>query len=723
MFGLKDFSINFLTGAPVLVSLALVGLLALAVFLYYRTNPPLPRFWRVLMGALRVVAVLSLLAMLLEPVISYVRDFERPRRISILLDRSLSMDRVESNLSRRARLDSLLSSESFNRLKQTATVTPFYFGGNITTEQDKVQTDRTALGDALYDLKARQMTEPADAWLLFSDGKSNSGRTVAEAAATIGIPTTTIDMASSAAAFDVAIENVDYNNVLFVGQPAEIKVRIGWRNAAGKTVRLSLLGGDGAAPTADFPITESSGKADITLKYIPTQPGQRLLRVSMPALPGEESDRNNSRTISVKVLKSRLQVLIATARPDYEIGFLRRQLLRSDNYGVDLCVTGPREGNLSKRFPSSQTELNRYDLVVLYDPDPSAYERVAPLLKSYLSDKGGAIWVMMGEQFAAQGPVKWFNDLLPFSQSTRSPIQYFDFQGEPSENDLFHPAVRLADSRTAIREAWNNLPPFKSLVRCDVIDPNSTQLVYAALPSLPNARTPIIGYRRFGPGKLLACAALPFWPWGFQSIGMGGSDSVYVSFINGTVRWLTTRDDFDPIRVTPEKEVFSRGEPVKFDAYAYDQGYRPIPGVTGTVTLKESKSGVIHDADMVERSEGRLDASFDQIPPGHYSFTATLSRDGQELKKSEGSVAVEEFSLEEYDQSGDPAALASLARLTGGNSYTYSQFSDAVSSMNLAPVQESITGEIVLWNKFWLLALFVICLSVEWVIRKLQQLI
>lgn len=723
MFGLKDFSINFLTGAPVLVSLALVGLLALAVVLYYRTNPPLPGFWRVLLGSLRVIAILALLAVLFEPVINYVREFERPRRISVLLDRSLSMDRVESNLTRRARLDSLLSSDSYNRLRQAASVTPFYFGGTVTTEQDKVQADRTALGDALYELKARQMTDPADEWVVFSDGKSNSGRTVSDAASALGIPTTTIDMASSAGAFDVAIENVDYNNVLFVGQPAEIKVRINWRNAAGKTVRISLLGGDGAAPVADFPISEPSGKGDITLKYIPTQPGQRLLRVTMPALPGEESDRNNSRTISVKVLKSRLQVLIATARPDYEIGFLRRQLLKSDNYSVDLCVTGPRAGNLSKRFPSSQTELNRYDLVVLYDPDPSAYERVAPLLKSYMSDKGGAIWVMMGEQFAAQGPVKWFDDLLPFSQSSRSPIQYLDFQGEPAENNLFHPAVRLADSRTAIREAWNNLPPFKSLVRCDVIDPGSTQLVYAALPSLPSARTPILGFRRFGPGKLLADAALPFWTWGFQSIGFGGSDSAYASFVNGTVRWLTTRDDFDPIRITPEKEVFSRGEPVRFDAYAYDQGYRPIPGVTGTISLKESESGVIHDADMTERSEGRLDAAFDQIPPGHYSYVASLSRDGQELKRAEGTVAVEEFSLEEYDQSGDPATLASLARLTGGNSYTYRQFSDAVSAMNLTPVRESLTGEIVLWNKFWLLVLFVLCLSAEWVIRKLQQLI
>ena len=723
MFGLRDFSIHFLTAFPVLVSLALVALLALAVYLYLRTNPPLPRAWRILLGALRVIAVLSLLAVLFEPVINYSRDFERPRRISVLLDRSRSMDRVESNLSRRARLDSLLSSESYARIRQSATVTPYYFAGEIAPDQDKIQPDRTALGDALHSLKSAQMTEPSDGWIVFSDGRSNSGRAVSEAAGSLGIPTTTIDMASSAESFDVAIDAVDYNNVMFVGQASEIKVKLTWKNASGKSVRIALTGGDGAAPTADFPITEPSGKGEVTLKYLPAQPGQRLLRVNISPLEGEESDRNNSRTISVKVLKSRLQVLLVTAHPDYEIGFLRRELLKSDHYAVDLCVTGPRAGNLSKRFPSGQTELNRYDLVVLHDPDPSAFEPASSVLKSYLSERGGAIWVLLGEQFAARGPVKSFNDLLPFSQENRRPIEYFDFNGEPDENNLFHPSVALADNRTGIRVAWNNLPPFKTLVRCDLKDPNATQLVYAAIPSLPSAKTPILGYKRFGPGKLLASAALPFWSWGFQNVGFGGSDSTYTGFINGTVRWLTTRDDFDPIRVSPQKEVFSRGEAVRFDAYAYDQGYRPIPGVTGSVKLKNRETSAEFEADLISHAEGKLDASFERIAPGQYSYTATLLRDGQEIRRNEGSVAVEQFSLEEYDQSGDPAALASLARLTGGTSWSYRQFNDAVAAMNLAPVQETSSGEIVLWSKFWLLLLFVLSLSAEWLIRKINQLI
>ena len=723
MLGVKNLTVDFLTGTPVLVWLALLGLLALAVFLYYRTNPPIPRYLRIILGILRGIAIVALLAMLLEPVIKYERDFERPRRVSVLLDNSLSMDRVESGLSRKARMDSLLSGGAYSRLNKAASITPLYFGGSLESSPDKVQRERTAIGDALYDLKARQLPEPADAWLLFSDGRSNSGRSVIETASGLGIPVTTIDMSSESGVLDVAIENVDYNAVVFMGQSSEVKVKIKWQGAAGRKITLRLNDGARVLAESDFPITESSGRGDIALKYIPSEPGQRLLNISIPKVEGEESERNNTRTISVKVMKSRLQVLMVTARPDYEVGFLHRHLLRSDKYDVSLKVIGPRAGNLAGRFPSSQTELNRYDLVILYDPDPSSFEGKGPLLKSYMSDKGGAVWVFLGEQFANAGPVKWFNELLPFSQPSRRPLERFDFRGEPSENELFHPAVRLSESRTGIREAWNNLPPFKSLVRCDVIDPNATQLVYALIPTLPGSKTPILGFKRFGPGKLLASAALPFWTWGFANIGFGGNDSTYTGWVEGTVRWLTVRDDFDPIRVLPEKEVFTRGEPIRFNGFAFDQGYRPIPAVGGSVTLKDTQRGTSFDADFIERGEGRLEGTLGQIPPGRYSYVATLRKDGQDLKRVEGTVAVEEFSLEEFDQTGDPQTLSSLARLSGGASYPYSRFDDAIAAMNTTPIKESLSNEIVLWSKLWLLLLFVFCLSAEWAIRKINQLI
>ncbi|MEW6052041.1 MAG: hypothetical protein AB1644_13390 [Candidatus Zixiibacteriota bacterium] len=723
MFGLRDVSIDFLTGAPVLVTLGLAGLLALAWFLYYRTNPPLPRYLRVMLAVIRVVAILALMTALLEPVIKYGREFERKRRVDLLIDNSASMDRVETGLSRRARLDSLLSTASFAHLKGAVDLSTWFFGQNLTPNQSDVERDKTALGDVLVTLGTAQLAEPADQLLLFSDGRSNSGREPSEATAGLRAPVISINMAGDGGNYDIALADVEFNPVLFVGQPTEIKTRFTWQNAAGRMLKIQLLKGERVLSEGSFNTAEEGGTGEATLKWVPDAPGQELLKVSIPPLQGEEIEANNTRTIAVKVLKSKLLVLLVADHPDHEVGFLKRFLEQSDRFDVDLKVTGPRAGNLSGRFPSQQTELNRYDLVLLYDPDPVEFEARQMLLKAYLSERGGAVWVLLGEQFANRGPVPWFNQLLPFFQSARRQVERFQFHGEPSEGNLFHPSVRLADDRAAIREVWSTVPPFQSLVRCDTVDPHAVILAYAAEPVRATFKSPILGFKRFGPGKLLASAALPFWTWGFADVGAGGSGLPYGSFLDGTARWLTVRDDFDPIRILPEKEVFTRGEPVRFNGFAYDQGFRPITGVIGSLRLQSSVSNQSFDADLLELGEGRYEASFGTVPPGQYKYLAAMSKDGQELRRAEGQIQVESFSLEEFDQSGFPATLQALSKLTGGAYFPVREFDEAIAHIDTRPVMETVRREIVLWNKFWLLALFVTCLAVEWVLRKTNQLI
>ncbi len=723
MFGLTHVSVDFLTHWPLLVSLALILLLSLAAYLYYRTNPPLPLPIRIVLVVLRVIAILALAAALLEPVISYSREFTRPRRMALLLDRSASMERVESGKSRQARLDSLLSDAEFAQLSKSVSIEPWYFGDNLVASAGDVKRDRTALGDALDQLKSRSMSSPADLWLLFSDGRSNSGHAPSEAATGISVPVMAVNIASDLGSFDVALENVDYNPVLFVGQQTEIKVKINWRNAVGKSLKAQLLKGERALSEATLNVSEAAGKGEMTLKYTPAEPGQELLQVSLPPVESEETNANNVRTLSLKVLKSRLSVLLVAQRPDYEVGFLRRTLVQSNKYDVDLKVTGPKAGNLAGRFPANQTELNRYDLVILYDPDPREYESKQPLLKSYLSEKGGAVWVLYGEQFAARGPVETFNKLLPFYQLSPTRVEYAEFRGEPSEANLFHPAVRIADDRGAIRDAWGKLPPFQSLVRCTAIDPQAVLLATMADPNPNSPRVPILGFKRFGPGKLFASAALPFWTWGFADIGASGSGANYPKFLDGVSRWLTTKDDFDPVRIMPEKEIFTRGEPVRFDGLAYDQGYRPITAVTGLVRLTQADGASPIEADLVEQGEGKYQATFDQVTPGTYRYAATMSKDGSELKRNEGNIVVEKFSLEEFDQSGDPATLMAVARLSGGSFYGYKQFASALAAIDRKPINEAVKGELVLWNKVWLLLFFIGALSLEWGLRKFNQLI
>ncbi|MBD3258352.1 hypothetical protein GF377_07950 [candidate division GN15 bacterium] len=718
MFGLSDISIELLTGTPLLVVLALVILLGLSLILYLKTNPPVPTWKRIVMGGLRILAVLVLIAALFEPVISYSREYVRNQRVAVLLDRSASMDRVENDKTRLARVDSLLSSREYDYLRDEAEVTPYYFGEALAEEADQVGREKTALGDALRALEKAQLANPSDHWLVFSDGNSNSGRRPVEAVRGLTVPVTTIGVALDIGEFDVGLVEVDANPVMFVGTPTEIAVKLTWQGGVGTNVPVQLRDGNRTITESSVQITEEGGFADVTLRYVPESPGQKLLQVSIPRLEGESSDGNNNRSIAVKVLKSRLNVLLVTGRPDYEVGFLSRFFRQSDKYELDLRALGRRSGNLAKPLPSSQAELNRFDVVVLHDPDPAELEGREEFFRSYLADRGGAIWLMMGDRFARRGTPDWLQALLPFYPDGSARVQYADFRGVPAEGQLFHPSVRLADDRATIRERWASLPPFGKLVPCDVVSEHATVLAFASLGLPSTDRLPILGYKRTGAGKLIASAAQPFWSWAFESLGFEGDNTGYTNLVEGTVNWLTVTDDFEPVRILPEKDVYTRGETVRFDGFAFDQGFRPIPDVVGSVTLEPQDGSESFEADLIQRGEGQYAAEFDQLPPGRYSYRGVFSKDGRQLKEAEGDILVETFSLEEFDQQGSPATLRAVSQASGGQFFSYDEFDQAVQSLDLSPVTGSVRSEFSLWGRLWLLLLFIGLLGLEWLLRK-----
>jgi len=723
MAGIKEISLSFLTSYPYLVWPALVVLLVAAYFLYRKTNPPLPTYLRLILASLRVIAILALVLALLEPVLKTAREYERPRRVTVLVDRSASMDKPESGLTRLERTDSLLESPSFEQLASQVDPEYRYFGGNLSSQPDQVDTDRTALADALYELDKQQLAAPADVWMLFSDGNSNAGREPSEIGGALNTPIVAIDMAVGGGDFDVGLADLTFNPITFVGQPCEIGVKLNWQSGGERTVTIELLDGDRVVDQKHLQLTTDDGLGDASLRYIPEQPGQKLLRARVVPVDGEETTDNNQRFFSVKVLKSKLNVLLVSQSPDYEVGFLKRALERSDRYQVEFIATGGKMGNMMGSFPSRETVLNGYDLVILHDPDPRRLVSRREIIQSYLADRGGAIWLMMGENYAAAGPAEWLNQLLPFSQSRPADIQYIDFRVEPAEGNLFHPAVRLADDQSAIRAAWMDLPPFQKLVPCDQVSSDAVVLAWAARPVAGIPKPPVLGYRRVGPGKLFVSAAQPFWTWSFVGYGFGPEADYYRRFLDGTVTWLTVQDDFDPVRIQPEKDVFTRGETVRFDGYAFDLGYRPIPNVTGAVELHPEDGGDEFTMDLVGTGEGKYLAEFDNLPPGKYDYQAYFEGEQGELKRTSGKILLEAFSLEVLDQSGNAAGLQSLATRSGGKAFKASAFNQALDYLDVAPLHVVSEKDYRLWGKFWLLALFLVAVSVEWLLRKVNQLV
>ncbi|MCH9032684.1 MAG: hypothetical protein IIB00_10565 [candidate division Zixibacteria bacterium] len=295
----------------------------------------------------------------------------------------------------------------------------------------------------------------------------------------------------------------------------------------------------------------------------------------------------------------------------------------------------------------------------------------------------------------------------------------------PREDNLLHPGLRIVDEVNQIRSAWAQSPPFTLIVPTTNIAEGALVLGETEYnyPTDNGAPIPILTARRFGPGKVICLSAAPVWRMGFQSTETQIAELRLMLFVDGCAQWLTALDDLAPVRISPEREVFSRGEKISFRATAYDQGYKPLKGVTGEIELINKDKSDTAFSTLKEIADGRFRAVFEGVTPGTYTYQGQLRREGAFLKSETGTIEVTPYSLEERRLNPDFSALRGLARETSGKYFHLSEgaeigeyFSGEKKSLNMA-------FDIPLRDNWRLLALFVIALGAEWILRKRYHLL
>jgi hypothetical protein len=138
------------------------------------------------------------------------------------------------------------------------------------------------------------------------------------------------------------------------------------------------------------------------------------------------------------------------------------------------------------------------------------------------------------------------------------------------------------------------------------------------------------------------------------------------------------------------------------------------------------KADASPDSELVNLSLddlGDYTATFRALPPGRYSFDGKVFRDSKEIGTKKGEFLVEEYSVEDSDLKTNFDLLKRIADLSGGRYYEQGEIENLAHDLDLTEREEQKTREIQLWNHPLLLAIFVLCLSIEWAIRKRSQLL
>jgi len=712
----SSFSLH-LTRGHFLLLLLFVALAGGFSYLFYRRRPSgmIGSDWP--LAVLRGVGLSLLLLALFEPFVGLVLDARQKPLIPLLIDTSgsMSVDDVPPN-----RLGAALAAvdrELLAGLKEKAETVLISFSDLLTVAPESLHPSGTVtdVGGAIGDV-SRALGRAPSALVLLSDGNSNVGENPIDAALEAGFPVYTVGVGDPRPKRDVLVKVVRTNEIAYTGDRVPVEVDIESEGFGGVKTVVSVHEKGILLEEREVTLSGTRQEQSASFEVNPTTPGLHTYRVVVDSLEGEMTGENNAIPFAVRVLKSKIKVLLL-GRPSWDAKFLMRAISLDENVAMSQLLTlGSSERVLIEedkesegRLPSSAAELAQFDVIVIHSPRAEQIpEALAELVSDFVSSDGKGVLFMGNIADAPSG----LEPLLPVIVSGKLEKQA---KFEPTPGGLSHPTTSLDDDIYRSEVIWKGLPPVRVEDRAIGLKKGATSMAVDPATKTAQGPMPTIAIQRFGRGKTMCILSNETWKWSFMPVGLGKPNDAYSRLFSNVFRWLVARQEMDRLRVRTDKNMYTSGEKVTFLAEFYDENYRPDDRADVRVNVPAAEPLEIPLAAM---GHGRYEGTAEALPPGDFTYRAFAYQGEKKVAEARGELVVEDLTLEFMETRMQEDELRTIAEMTGGKYYPLSDVSGLPGEVSLETVVEKKRLEFDLKTSPPLFLVVIVLFAAEWVWRK-----
>jgi uncharacterized membrane protein len=378
-----------------------------------------------------------------------------------------------------------------------------------------------------------------------------------------------------------------------------------------------------------------------------------------------------------------------------------------------------------KRFPESIEEIMKYDVIIFGDVDPRQFtDAQLQLVKDFVSKRGGGFGMVAGPRFS---PVAYRNgpleEVLPVFisrvQEGRPASIKEGFRPELTRDGAESSIFRFFEDRTKNENyIKNDLQPIFWFCQGVQAKPGVGE-VYAQHPSAtsPDGRkAPLLVLGRYGAGRTLFSAIDDSWRWRFYT-----GESIFDTYWIQQFRYLARSKKLGQRKLTFQsyRPSYDLGEQVRLSLKVLDpQLLTQLPELI-PVEIQDGEGKTVYRENLL-RQEGQVDlymASYTADKIGKFQATLPPIAGGVEAMAVPFEVNVPRLELNQPQI--DRQLLTRVAAETNGKTYDLDQAAahlaaDIPSAAKAIPVEISEP----IWNKNRALILFVLLITVEWVLRK-----
>jgi len=730
----------------------LVGAAAVVVTLttlsYSRATGETERRDRIVMATLRLLAVGTLMAMLLRPMLVLQTVVPQRNFVGILIADSESMliqdasgttradfvhqrfgpegSRLLSDLEEKFTLRFFRFDRTFGRLSD---VSELGFGGT-----------RTNVGAALERAQEELAGVPLSGLVLLTDGADNSDESLAESLVPLqaaSLPVYTVGLGEADLQPDIQVSRVESPRAVLQGTSLAVDVTISHRGFRGRTVPF-VVEDAGRLIASEEVALAGNGEPVIHRVHIEADDaGPRLLQFRVPVQEGERVAENNAREVLIDVHDNREKILYFEGEPRWEVKFLRRAVLEDDNLQVvvlqrtaeskflRLDVDDPEE--LQAGFPRTREELFKYRSLLLGSVEASFFTHdQMQMIADFVSERGGGLMMLGGRNAFAQGgydgtPIA---DALPVfldSALGTGGETFSTLKVSPTRAGLAHPAVQLWGSDEVTEERFAALPPLTSLNPITRLKPGATALLTGEDVNSGEEQV-VLAHHRYGRGKVIAFPIQDSWLWQMHA-DVPLEDMSHEMFWRQTLRWLVDGVP-DMVIAQAERESVEPGHSARLIARIADSAYVGVNdgNVIATIHPVEGDDYQV-PLDWTVEEDGEYAATFTPDAPGLYAVDVTANRGDEHLGTTTTYVHATRPVDEYFDASMRETTLRRIADETGGQFYTPATVGQLAEDISFTGAGVTLTEERELWDMPVLLILLLTLIGSEWAYQRARGLI
>lgn len=711
MFDFEKISVA-LSSNPVLFILISVLLIIYAVYVYRYTIPAISKSKKIFLISLRTISILLLLFVFFEPIFSFTKKIEVKPVNLFFVDNSHSI-KIKDGTNRMEDEKTFLQNLKNNNIAASSEL--YSFGDKV----KKISLDslsgfdfsdgETNFSDIFAGIN--KSNKNISTITIVSDGVITEGTNPLFFARKLNIPVFTVGIGDSTKKNDVIIKSVLFNEFIYSQTPTTILGTIINKGFENKTVTVSLLEEGKIVDQKNMTLSQS-GIQNVSMNYTPSSAGEKKLVLSISKTDGEFSTANNKKVFYIKVLSSKIKVLVVAGSPSPDLSFIKNALSQDKNLEINSITQTAPDKFLEQ--VNKDALLDSADVLFLIDfPTNNTPENLYRKIQDIIIKKDKPFFFLFGSETNFL-KLKNLEPALPFvfQQAVSTP---YEVQPNIQPAEMNNPIIQ--NNSQNIISGWNNLPPVQQPDALLTSKPESEILSKIVINNVPVNR-PLILTRKLGEKRSVAVLAQNIWRWGLQTANK--DSDIFGKFILNSVKWLNNKEEQKQVTIRTGKKSYSTGERIEFNGQVYDESFNPVSSAELNINIKGS--GETYNVAMNSIGNGLYQGFLESALPGDYNFTGTARQDGNIIGNDSGKFNIGEMDIEFINTNMDYDFLNSFSNSAGGKFFMpaeQNELFDILKKTNQKSTRSEIeTAEFNLWANEWLMSIIIFLFALEWFFRK-----